>query len=153
MVVIRKFEPKDAEAVSDVVRLTIKISNGADYAPEILQPLVDYYSPEKMLQLSRERDCLIAEIENHVVGTVALEGNNIVTFFIHPDHQRKGIGVKLIVELEAVAAQKGLSKIALGSSITAEEFYTKMGYHRNGDDRMGKGGQEIGMEKELLRII
>jgi predicted N-acetyltransferase YhbS len=82
---IRKFKPADAAAVSDVIRQTMRITNSQDYSMRILAPLVEYFSPENVLLLSKERICLVAEIENRVVGTFALEDSELCAFFVHPD--------------------------------------------------------------------
>ncbi len=103
MTLIRKFEPKDAEAVSSIIRHTMKVSNSGDYPLERLQPLMDYFSPEKVLLLSRERDCLVAEVDNRVVGTVAIEGDELLTFFVHPDFQGIGMGTQLLEQIESIA--------------------------------------------------
>jgi GNAT superfamily N-acetyltransferase len=146
---IRRFEPEDAEAVSSVVRHTMKISNSGDYSLERLQPLIDYFSPEKMLQLSRERDCLVAVVNNEIVGTVALEGCELCTFFVHPDYQRMGIGAQLLQAIEQIAIENGIKKIHTDASITGEAFYRKMGYRRTGMEKEGTAGKQIGIEKEL----
>lgn len=35
---VREFQPADADAVSMVVRQTMRVSNSADYGPEVLDP-------------------------------------------------------------------------------------------------------------------
>lgn len=96
MIQIRRYESWDAEAVSDLIRTTMRISNAADYPLERLQPLMDYFSPEKVEQLSRERTCLVADESGVVLGTAGLEGRELVTFFVHPEHQGQGIGTRLL---------------------------------------------------------
>ena len=93
--IILNFEPKDAAAVSFVIRQTMRVSNSSDYSLERLMPLIEYFSPEKVLLLNRERHCLVAKIDNQVVGTVAVEGAELVTFFVLPEYQRRGIGARL----------------------------------------------------------
>ncbi|NJR31527.1 MAG: hypothetical protein HC778_00005, partial [Chamaesiphon sp. CSU_1_12] len=84
MLTIRNFEPKDAPAVSALVRYTMQVSNSSDYPLVRLLPLIDYFSPEKVLQLSRERVCLVAELAGELVGTAALDGTELATFFVYP---------------------------------------------------------------------
>jgi N-acetylglutamate synthase-like GNAT family acetyltransferase len=150
MIIVRRFEPKDAEAVSEVIRVTMRKSNRSDYSMEILQPLIDYFSPEKVLQLCRERDCLVAESDNQIVGTAALDKNELAAFFVLPDFQNKGIGSSLLKQIEQIARQKQISTIIVESSITGEPFYEKMGYCRNGSIKEGTAGKQIGMEKRLF---
>jgi GNAT superfamily N-acetyltransferase len=100
MVAIRAFEPGDAEAVSALIRHTMRVSNSDDYPLERLQPLMDYFSPAKVLLLSEERECLVAEVDGQVMGTIALEGAELCTFFVHPDYQGMGVGSQLLTAIE-----------------------------------------------------
>ena len=106
MVSIRPYRSADARAVSRLIRTTMRISNRADYPMERLQPLIDYFSPEKVEALSRERICFVAEEAGEIVGTGALEGGELVTFFVAPQKQGSGIGPLLLGAVEGVAAQR-----------------------------------------------
>lgn len=50
------------------------------------------YTPEKLEEINRERVCFVAEADSVIVGTAALEGDALVTFFVDPSQQRRGIG-------------------------------------------------------------
>jgi N-acetylglutamate synthase-like GNAT family acetyltransferase len=148
---IRAFKAGDAEAVSTLIRDTMRISNSADYPLERLQPLINYFSPDKVLLLSRERHCLVAEVDGRVVGTIALEGAELCTFFVHPDSQGMGIGSELLTAVEKVARAEGLETIHLDASLTGVDFYTRRGYHKTGMEIEGTAGRQVGMEKRLAR--
>ena len=149
MVLIREFEPKDAEAVSYVIRQTMKTSNHEDYSPEILQPLIDYFSPEKILQLNRERFCLVAEADNKIVGTAAIEEAELLTFFVLPEYQKRGIGRKLLEEIENFAKRGGIKTIHVDSSVTGQNFYENSGYRKTGVEKTATAGRQIEMVKNL----
>ena len=149
-VLIRDFEPKDAMPVSEVIRQTMRVTNSKDYSFAILDSLIEYYSPEKVLRLAEERICLVAEVERQIVGTIALDNSELHTFFVHPDFQGKGIGIQLIKALEDVAVKNRVHIIRCGSSLSAVSFYEKMDYRKNGLDKEEKAGKQIGMEKILL---
>lgn len=149
MVLIREFEPKDAEAVSFVIRQTMKTSNSEDYSPDILQPLIDYFSPEKILQLNGERFCLVAKINNKIVGTAAIEDAELLTFFVLPEYQKKGIGRKLLEKIENFAEHSGIKMIRVDSSVTGQSFYEKSGYRRTSVEKTGTAGRQIEMVKNL----
>ncbi len=149
MIQIRWFEPSDAKAVSNLIRTTMRISNAADYSMERLQLLIDYFSPEKVEQLSHERDCLVAEEEGEIVGTAALEGNELVTFFVDPQHQGRGIGSALLKEIEAIALHHGRRELKVDASLTGIGFYERHGYERTGHILEGTAGPQISMRKQL----
>ncbi len=149
MVFIRRFESDDAKAVSDLIRHTIRISNSKDYDFEHIQPLIDYFSPEKILLLSRERDCLVALIDNYIVGTAAIEKDKLLTFFVHPDFQNKGIGTELLSSIESIALAGDIRLIKCEASITGVQFYKRKGYQLTGKDKDGRAGKQLGMQKEL----
>ncbi len=85
-------------------------SNAKDYSIERLRPLIDYFSQSKIELLNRERLCLVAEQAGHIVGTAAIEGQQVCTFFVHPDRQREGIGTALLAALEDAARALGLHR-------------------------------------------
>jgi GNAT superfamily N-acetyltransferase len=149
-ITIRKFTPQDAPAVSALVRYTMQVSNSGDYPLARLLPLIDYFSPEKVFQLSRERIWLVAEIDGKIVGSAALEGSELCTFFVDPAYQRQGIGARLLQTLERLAAERGVPALMVDASLTGVEFYTKMGYRRTGQDKEGAAGKQIGLEKQII---
>lgn len=149
MIKIRNFEFQDAKAVSAVIRQTIRISNGKDYSFDILEPLVEYFSPEKIIQLSKERRCLVAEKDERIVGTIAIEASQLCAFFVHPDFQAKGIGKGLLMAIEQLALTDGIRKIKVDSSITGVPFYVKFGYRETGVEKEEMAGRQIEMEKNL----
>jgi GNAT superfamily N-acetyltransferase len=149
MVVIRAFAPRDAEAVSLLIRHTMQVSNSRDYPLVRLRLLMNYFSPAKVLQLSQERECLVAEVDGQIIGTVGLESAELVTFFVHPDRQGQGVGALLLAAIEERARALGITRITVDSSITGAAFYAKMGYLRTGVEREGTAGMQIGMQKQL----
>ena len=148
---IREFAPEDAVAVSNVIRQTMRVTNSKDYSMENLSPLIEYFSPKKVLSLNEERICLVAEIDGQIVGTIALEDSVLQTFFVAPNFQGKGIGTSLIKAIEAVALKNKIKTVKFASSITAGSFYEKMGYRKNGFEREATAGKQIEMEKDLTQ--
>jgi GNAT superfamily N-acetyltransferase len=149
MLLIRRFVPKDAAAVSALVRYTMQISNSGDYPLVRLLPLIEYFSPEKVLQLSRERIWLVAEIDQQIVGSAALEENEVCTFFVHPTYQGQGIGAQLLQALEKIAAERNIPVLTVDASLTGAPFYSKMGYQPTGRNKEGSAGKQIGLEKRI----
>lgn len=148
-VTIREFNNQDAQEVSDVIRQTMRISNAKDYSKHVLEPLIAYFSPEKVIALNNERHCLVAEVEGRVVGTIAIERDELLTFFVDPDYQGLGIGAKLLRGIEAFAVSNGINQLEVNSSLTAADFYERRGYKRTGKEKTASAGRQIEMRKFL----
>jgi len=149
MIVIRTFEPRDAEAVSALIRRTMRESNSRDYPLDRLQPLIDYFSPEKVRRLGQERVCLVADANGPLIGTIALDGTELATFFVLPEYQGQGIGTRLLAAIEQRARSLGITRLTVDASVTGAAFYARMGYLRTGVEREGTAGMQIGMDKQL----
>jgi GNAT superfamily N-acetyltransferase len=146
---IRTFEPRDAETVSALIRRTMRESNSHDYPLDRLQPLIDYFSPEKVRQLGQERVCLVAEANGVPIGTAALDDAELATFFVLPEYQGQGIGTRLLAAIEQQAWMQGIMCITVDASLTCAEFYARMGYRRTGVECKGTAGVQISMAKLL----
>ncbi|MBN1952593.1 MAG: GNAT family N-acetyltransferase [Bacteroidales bacterium] len=48
--------------------------------------------------------------------------------YVHPDHQRKGIGRRLAVRLIELAVEKRLNRIWLDATPLAKPLYDKLGF-------------------------
>ena len=86
---------------------------------------------------------LVAKNESGIVGTLTFnrydraetQHSGDFGMSVHPDHRRKGLGSRLIAELEAWGQANGLFKIELqvwSNNITAIRLYEKLGYETEG---------------------
>jgi hypothetical protein len=73
MEIIRELEAKDSVAGSSPIRHTMKWSNSSDYFLERLRPPQDYFRPEKVLQISQQRHCLVGEVNKEDIFRAARE--------------------------------------------------------------------------------
>jgi GNAT superfamily N-acetyltransferase len=146
---VRPYASSDAAPVSGLIRTTILASNVADYPLDRLQPLIDYYTPEKLDRINRERVCFVAEADSVIVGTAALEDDALVTFFVSPPQQRRGIGATLLRHVEEEALRRGLNKLMVEASIAGAPFYEAMGYEPTGSTVERVAGVHIVMKKNL----
>jgi GNAT superfamily N-acetyltransferase len=149
MVKIRPYQSSDARSVSELIRRTMRISNSADYPLVRLQPLIDYFSPEKVDKLGQERACFVAEAQGEILGTGALEGDEVVTFFVSPEQQGCGVGSLLLEAVEQVACERGLREVRVGASLAGAPFYQKRGYEPTGEMLEGAAGAHVAMRKRL----
>ena len=149
MLVIRKFQQKDAKEVSDLIRKTLKQVNRKDYSNEVIENLCEIYSPKNIINSSHKKQIFIAVINSQIVGTASLENNVIKGVFVDPEFHDRKIGTKLMKKIEELAKSKGIKKLILPSSITAKSFYKKMGYKKIKEIIDKKCGKVILMEKNI----
>lgn len=139
-VTIRRFEDKDAEAVSELIRKTINISNRKDYPEELMDQLIASESPEHVLERASWTHFYVTESEGSIIGCGAIgpywgkeDESSLFTIFVNPDYQGKGIGKLIVGTLEKDEFFSRAKRIEIPASITGIPFYLKMGYdYKNG---------------------
>jgi N-acetylglutamate synthase-like GNAT family acetyltransferase len=134
MVHIRTFEPRDADAVAAVILPIQQVEFGIAITREAqpdLSTIESYY----------QHGCgnfWVAESDRQIVGTIALLdiGNHEAAlrkmFVAAPFRGREfGVAQRLLSELLAWAAQRGVANIYLGTTasfLAAHRFYEKSGF-------------------------
>lgn len=87
------------------------------------------------------------------VGVILPERNELRGCYVHPSFGRMGIGQAIVAELEAIGREAGLRELFLDSSITAEQFYLRLGFQaqEKGEHILSSGRPMacIKMRKEL----
>jgi N-acetylglutamate synthase-like GNAT family acetyltransferase len=144
---IRRATERDADGISRVVIRALRETNAKDYPPEVISALVSNFSPEKVAFLIANRQVYIAIAHRIIIGTASLHGSVVRTVFVDPDH-RKGIGAKLMDVIESLARASSITRLSLRSSLTAHEFYKKLGYVPVREELHGQE-RTIIMEKQL----
>jgi hypothetical protein len=76
----------------------------------------------------RESIMFAAVSDEEVVGVAGFDGKQARTVFVRPDWHGKGLGSSLMRAIEDLAAGMGRSELSLLSSITAQDFYARLGY-------------------------
>jgi GNAT superfamily N-acetyltransferase len=124
---IRSYRASDSERLAEIVRRCAVELNSRDYPPQIIERVRAYFSAERFTELSGSRCIYVAEA--HVVlGTVSRDGNKVYTMFVDPDWAGNGIGRQLMSHVEQLAADEGYDHVETGASITARNFYLRLGY-------------------------
>ena len=138
--VVRKFRDGDETAVSDVIRTTLKVSNAHDYSAEFIKETIECYSPEAIAKRAADSHFYVAVDGKKVIGCGGITGywgstteSYLVSVFVLPEYQRKGIGKRIVEALEKDEYFIRAWRTEVGSSITAVSFYLKLGYeYKNG---------------------
>lgn len=137
---VRPARTADAGAISRVVLAALRTSNARDYPASVIERVQLSFSPAAIERLMQQRRMFVAVEGEVVVGTASLEGQVVRSVFVDPDWHRRGIGRLLMAELEHIARGAGLELLIVPSSLTAQEFYTALGFrlvreHQEGEER------------------
>ena len=141
---IRRFASGDAQAVSDVIITTLRISNTRDYPSAMMEELILHMQPEDILQRASWTHFYVAEDAGRIIGCGAIgpywgkeDESSLFTIFVLPEYQGRGVGRKIVETLERDEYALRAKRIEIPASITGLPFYRKMGYdYKNGNDQV-----------------
>lgn len=150
---IRRFTPADAQETAALIAHTLRTTNSRDYPPEYIEVNIASHGPDTLLARSEWAHMYLVCEEGRIVGCggiAAFWGSEtesvLLTIFVHPDMQGRGVGRRIIETLEADEYALRAGRIEIPGSITACEFYKHMGYRcKNGETPDDEG--LIRMEK------
>lgn len=132
---IRRFEEKDAEAVSHLIRRNFIEVNSKDYGLPAMEKLAAEYDEEKVRNVAGYAHMYVFERKKEIVGVGAISSfwgskteSILLTIFIRPELQGRGIGRTIIRTLEQDELFTRAERIEIPASITGVEFYRKLGY-------------------------
>jgi len=95
---------------------------------------------------------VVATLGDEVVGHVQVQGNLLVHLFVDPDHQRVGIGSRLLAIGEALIAEAGHTDAELHTrvdNVRAIALYRSVGWHVT--DRLIHSAHDgIGYDERIL---
>ncbi len=158
MLEIKDFENKYAEEISKIVVQNMLEINSKDYGIEFCENSAKDFTVDKVLEDFNKRTKVFVALENDdVVATASLDKSWynddgeywILTVFVDIAHHKQGIGKMLIQKIEDFAKEMNFKKLVIPSSITACEFYHKLGYeYKDGKKELNQDKMYI-MEKYL----
>lgn len=149
---IRKFKEEDATDVSDLIARTLRETNIRDYSEDYIENDVKILTPEYLIKRSEWTHFYVVCDKDEIIGCGSIgpywgkeDESSLFTIFVLPEHQGKGIGRKIIETLENDEYFMRAKRIEIPASITACQFYRKMGYnYKNGIDTID--------EEQLYRL-
>ena len=145
---IRLFEEKDATEVSELIAKTLRTTNIKDYTSEYIENDIQKLNPQRLIKRSKWMHLYVFIVDGKIVGCGGispyfdkLDESSLFTIFVLPEYQEQGIGRKIIETLENDEFFLRAKRIEIPSSITACQFYIKMGYsYKNGIDTVDEEG-------------
>ncbi len=140
--IIRRFKKEDSNELAEVIAKTLRTTNIKDYSKEYIENDISSLTADKLADRSVWTNMYVACENEKIIGCGAIgpywgrkDESSLFTIFVLPEYQRKGIGRKIIETLEQDEYFLRAKRIEIPSSITAVEFYKKMGYdYKNGID-------------------
>ena len=110
---------------------------------------------EPLVSAVRTGQCLIARIQDTIVGFAVLErsfyGNAFISLLIvHPNHRRRGVAKVLIHHIESICPTEKLFTSTNESNIIAQQVFEALGFVRSGYiENLDEGDPEIIYFKRL----
>lgn len=152
---LRIYEIADTEEIMKLFYDTIHEVNIRDYTEE----QVAAWAPANMdidlwIKGLGSKFTYVAEEQDKIIGFGQLESNgHIDCFYCHKDFQRKGIGKKILEQLELKAKTLGIEKLFTEASITAKPFFESQKFivvEQQEVERRGQKFINFVMEKSLI---
>ena len=132
---IRRFEEKDADAVSRLIIRTLREVNVRDYSEDYIEKTVSEMTPDGIKKRASWTHFYVACDTEKIIGCGAIgpywgseTESSLFTIFVLPEYQGNGIGRCIVETLEQDEFALRAKRIEIPASITACEFYRKMGY-------------------------
>ena len=137
---IRRFQPEDAAETAQTIARTLLISNSKDYSKEYIERIIASHSAEIISERAKDGHMYVACDGPRIIGCGAIAGywgsiteSILLTIFVLPEYQGKGVGKRIIQMLEQDEFFLRAKRIEIPASVTAVEFYKKLGYnYKNG---------------------
>ena len=141
--IIRRFRENDAEKVSSMIIRTEKITNSKDYSEEWINAFEKRVQPSLIIERAGWTHFYVVEENDTIIGCGAIgpywgseTESSLFNIFVLPEYQGNGIGRKIVEILEQDEYFLRAKRTEVAASITAVNFYRKLGYdYKNGDDR------------------
>ena len=127
-ITIRKFEIKDAKAVSALIAKTMRTTNVKDYPAEVIENTISRLTPENIIQRAGWMHFYVVCEGDTIIGCGAigsywgkLDESSLFNIFVLPEYQGKGVGRKIVETLEQDEFFLRAKRIEIPSSITVSD--------------------------------
>lgn len=154
---IVKFNQEHAETLSNIIIRNLTEINTKDYPIQEMEEHALNFSPTKIKEYSKTRFIFVAVKNKKPVGTLSVTKDMygeetdyvFLTIFVLPEFHGMGIGKMLVEAGEKYVRKIKGQKIKVPSSITAQNFYHKMGFRYINNSKKTNSDGVILMSKEI----
>jgi D-alanyl-D-alanine carboxypeptidase len=127
---IRAAQPEDMDAL---VRLRTEAILATPHGPYSRDQLLSWAAVRRssaVLERIADGCVLVAEAKGELLATNALnlDREETVALFVLPSAQGRGLGTRMVTEIEKLAIRFGLDKLLISAAIPAVGFYQRCGY-------------------------
>lgn len=122
---IREYHPKDFDAVTILWRISREKS-----LPDFQRAKGHFFYEDQDYfrhHVLQENRVWVADVDGVAVGFIALKDDFIDQLYIHPDHQRKGIGQSFL-DFSRKQSPEQVYLYTLQVNVNARAFYEKNGF-------------------------
>jgi putative acetyltransferase len=128
-------QPEDAAAIAEIHYAAVHQTARSFYPEGVIN---DWSRPINLDRIERIKGAIenpdewmiVARQDNLTVGfgSIVSEGNELRSLYVYPSFGRRGIGARILIELEHEARSLELPCLQMDASINAEAFYCKHGF-------------------------
>jgi GNAT superfamily N-acetyltransferase len=132
MIKVRPIQPKDYRQAGQMICETTRHAFKGLYPKKLIKEFCKNNSYRKFKKKAEAVDFLVAVDQDtqKIVGTIALNENELQVFFVHPDYQGRKVGRQLYNALERIAKARNLKKIILEGSPNGQPIYEHFGFKK-----------------------
>ncbi|MEO1417677.1 MAG: GNAT family N-acetyltransferase [Bacteroidota bacterium] len=120
--------PNEAIIISELIHQGVDMLEDKTYTPAQLVAWKKINTPEAIQESLQQRKIFCVFEGNELIGTVGLEGNEIVGLYIKPSRKKQGIGAMLLGHLEQYAAAHQMTELKLTAIPSAKVYYQHKGF-------------------------
>jgi putative acetyltransferase len=127
---MRPYLPADTPLLVEIFRASVEELGAEDYSDAQIEAWLTAVDDEAAFgKRVGEQLTLIATLDGSPVGFASLKGHDgIDLLYVHPAAGRQGAASMLVDALEKLAAARGVGKLKVEASDTAQDFFQKRGY-------------------------
>lgn len=131
---IRRATPRDVPSICEMHNSSIRELCLGPYSQEQIDDWISALKPDGYIKAMEMLEFILA-VERDIVGLSIFDPGKgeLTALYVSPRHAGHGIGMMLVAEVEALAAEAGISRLHLNSTLNAVGFYERAGFVRHGD--------------------
>jgi putative acetyltransferase len=158
---VRPGSPNDVDSIVRLHFAAVHITASSAYPEAILNGWSPDAKDEKRKRriraaMAKGDEFFVVAVVDHLVrgfGSIVPSRGELRAVYVDPVCGSRGVGTAILLELEKVAREHGVSRLQMDASLNAESFYEKRGYSviARGTHTLAGGLQMacVAMEKDL----